>query len=141
MPNHRAPYIDWNKWRPKIGVIPDLTLAREIGCSRSRVTGYRKDHNIPAAKSRYAQRGWNAGEIKLLGTDTDEAIAGKLGRSSITVSQKRHRLGIAPKFPGTDNRKTRKIEGTPEIVAAARRAKRCGLTDDQVSFIFGNMLK
>jgi hypothetical protein len=140
MPNHRDPYIDWNKWRPKIGVIPDLHLAREIGCSRSRITGYRKDHGMPAARSKNAMRGWNAKEIKLLGTDTDEAIAEKLNRAVVTVARKRRLLGIPPMFPEADNRKPRDLEAEPEIVAAVRRAKRCGLPDDQVAFIFGSLV-
>ncbi len=41
---------------------------------------------------------WTAEEDALLGTDTDRAIAGKIRRSSVSVSNRRKKLGIARKF-------------------------------------------
>ena len=38
--------------------------------------------------------GWAPGEVALLGTDHDEVIAGKVGRSRSAVVSKRLRLGV-----------------------------------------------
>ena len=40
------------------------------------------------------QEHWSPNEDALLGTDTDRAIAEKLGRSSVAVTNRRKKLGI-----------------------------------------------
>jgi hypothetical protein len=142
MPNYREPYIDWKQWISKLGTMPDESLAKQIGCSRSTVIYTRNLHGVPPAKSRSSQRGWSEAEIKLLGTDTDAAIAKHLKMSILSVSRKRRALGISPAYPEADNRSAaHNFSGDPEIVAAVRRAMKSGLEEDEIVYIFGNLIE
>jgi len=45
---------------------------------------------------------WSKEDDALLGTDTDRAIARRLGRTSVSVSNRRKKLGIARKPQAAD---------------------------------------
>ncbi len=80
------------------------------------------------------KKGWSAEDDALLGTDTDAAIAERLGRNMRTVQKRRQALGIVAHraekshpTPYRDEKKTAKIQAmfTPreyeEICAACER--------------------
>ncbi len=70
--------------------------------SKLRVIGDSAQKTIEFSRSRIAQvrafqwdsRPWILAEDALLGTDTDRAIAHRIGRSSVAVSNRRKKLGI-----------------------------------------------
>lgn len=128
-PKIPKPFVDWRKWKPLLGTIPDGELARKIGCSRSNIIFARKRFQIDAAPSKTIHRKWTASDDAILGTVSD-----------IAVARRRRKLGIPPCFAGTDNRADRKfslVGLSHEIVAAVRRTEIIGLTDGQVQYIFG----
>jgi hypothetical protein len=74
---------------------------------------------------------WTENEIALLGTDTDKAIAAKIDRSPLCVTQKRHRLGIPAFYKPTPTYKQKKwttediaLLGTDTDVAIAKKTGR-----------------
>jgi hypothetical protein len=70
---------------------------------------------------------------------------GQVGDSVTAVARQRRKLGIPPHVPAADNRQRVRspIESgaAPEIVAAVRRARRIGLADDQILYLFGALLR
>ena len=50
--------------------------------------------------NRWAETGWTPAELALLGTDTDEAVAARIGRSRSAVRSHRVRPGIPPPAGG-----------------------------------------
>ena len=47
------------------------------------------------------RRPWTAEELALLGTDTDAAVARRIGRTQTAVYMQRRKLGLAPGIPHT----------------------------------------
>lgn len=88
-------------WRHELGKLPDELVAEHAGSSRKTVGEYRRKLGIEAyAGHRIAGRrepGTNAlaGFIDMLGTTSDEVIAGIAGVAPAVVAAERSRRGIA----------------------------------------------
>lgn len=88
----------------------DLKSGRHLSCA----CGQGRDARTAA------RRPWTEAELSLLGTDTDHAVALRIGRSRAAVSNKRRRLGI-PDWHGHQQQQC------PECGADYRGGKvRCG---------------
>jgi hypothetical protein len=75
--------------------------------------------------------------VAMLGTDADVRVAAKIGVTANTVSIKRWKLGIPPYYPEADNRGP--VHAVPRDrihESVVRRAKRLGLTDKQIEYLF-----
>lgn len=88
-------------WKHELGKLPDEVVAEHAGSSRKTVGEYRRKLNIDAyAGHRIAGRrepGTNAlaGFIDMLGTTSDDVIAGIAGVAPTVVAAERSRRGIA----------------------------------------------
>lgn len=139
MPNHRDPYIDWTVWRPKLGTVSDIALAKEIGCSRSAVTFMRRKLGITAAEHENSHHTWTPSELNILGLVPDAVAARISGVAVHTIARKRRHLGINSAHPEADNRGSTRAEPRERLmVAMVRRARKAGLTDDQIRFVFSD---
>jgi hypothetical protein len=81
------------RWSPavvaRLGKVPDMEIARELGVHPSQVAKKRKSLGIPAGRP---SRRWLPHELALLEKLPDEAVAERLGRSVEAVETQRLRL-------------------------------------------------
>lgn len=80
----------------RLGTVPDSLLAREAGVDTESIRRLRMSRRIKATRT-YV--GWTAEMDALLGTDTDEAVALKLGVTRTACVLRRQRLGRPPLHP------------------------------------------
>src|SRR5438477_226003 len=119
-------------WIPEeeklLGKLPTVELVRVLGRTFKSIQARRLSLDI-RARPAVVQQPWKKGEIKSLGTDSDRAIAGRLGRSIASVEKKRRQLGITS--PGT-HRWTTEEEAIIGQVSDAEAARRLGRSQKAV---------
>lgn len=116
-----------------LGTDSDRVIGEILGLHPGSVSRKRRLLGIPAHYAAiYEVRGypWTAAKLKLLGTMSDRALAGRLGVSATTVSSKRLLAGI-PAFGGAGPvafRWTRKAEALLGRMSDTEVAERLGLS-------------
>lgn len=85
--------IDPLPWKilERLGVVSDEKLALEAGVSRATIRLARVRRKIGPTRHR-----WTPDRDKLLGTDTDAAVAAQLDVTPMAVQNRRRRLGVPP---------------------------------------------
>ena len=76
-------------------------------------------------------RPWTVREVKLLGTDTDAAVAARIGRTPGSVKFKRYQLGI-PAHPRRRREWTKRELSLLGTMSDAAVADRLGVSDQHV---------
>jgi hypothetical protein len=147
---YREPFIEWGRWRSLLGTMTDAELDRQIGCSRSAVIRERHNMGIEPAPNTNTAKRWSKSDLALLGTDADSVVAQKIGCAEMTVRRERVKRGIPPAHPERDHRQSAAglvaaahlpADVARQVVAAARRARRMGLTHEQVRIVFGPLVR
>ncbi|MHB1035584.1 MAG: hypothetical protein ACYC0Y_13150 [Pirellulales bacterium] len=70
------------------------------------------------------QRAWTTEELRLLGTDTDRAVAAKIGRTPKAIGAKRHKLGMTEPQSSPWTQKELRLVGTDTDRAVAAKIGR-----------------
>lgn len=96
--NRRGPDSPVERFRDRLGHLPDAEIAKLAGVTRSGVQKYRQRHGIPAPTDHGVKRRGRPTAIEedLLGQLSDAEIARRAGRSRSAVQKLRTRRGIAP---------------------------------------------
>jgi len=81
--------------------MPDNDLAALAGVSRATITEERLRQGIRAFRAQRRVCEWTDAMLRLLGTDTDRAVAAELGLDKHSVFRKRRILGIPSYAVGT----------------------------------------
>ncbi len=94
----RGPDSPVERFRDRLGLLPDAEIAKLAGVTRSGVQKYRQRHGIPAPTEGGVKRRGRPTAIaeELLGQLSDAEIARRAGRSRSAVQKLRTRRGIAP---------------------------------------------
>ena len=69
-------------------------------CDAKSETAKAHQAHKPFGAGRWAETGWTASELAQLGTDTDAAIAAKIGRTRSAVRSRRSKAGVPPATTG-----------------------------------------
>ena len=87
--------INWTKTRLGwLGKLPDVEIARRLGCTAGAIGYKRKQLAIPAPPLERPPHKWTKRQIAWMGKIADAEIARRIGRSPSLVGMKRRELGI-----------------------------------------------
>ena len=121
-------------WTPDLladlGTAIDLEIANRYGTTKSTITKKRLALGIPPYKDPNSSRTrglYTPDVIATFGTDTDRAIAKKLGVSKEAVKKKRQRAGI-PQHTGTESQSIDALF-TPEVIELLGVLSDCKIAD------------